>query len=391
MDIVEFEELPGADLVVDAVYRAGPRPNVSADPLQRLLPVGNQGGFRYKGQRPSPQVVALYTTGGVTEWPDELDERTGVVTYYGDNRHAGHRLHETKRGGNQILSHVFTTMRGSAEDRRGLPVFLLFESVGSTRDVRFRGLVVPGTSFLESDEELIAVWRSESGQRFQNYRAKFTVLDVPQISRAWIHDILAGTPLSVRAPTAWRHWVETRRYQALEAPTTTPIRTKDQQLPAAGDSVGWDLLNTLYGTFQPHPTGFERVAVALAQLAVPLPLRLDVTRPSADGGRDAVGGMALGAIHDPVWISLALEAKCYDPGRTAVGVRDMSRLVSRLRHRDLGFFVTTSFIGRQAYTEIREDRHPVVILSGGDLVSELRRRGVHTPGDLNSWLRQTAA
>ena len=62
----------------------------------------------------------------------------------------------------------------------------------------------------------------------------------------------------------------------------------------------------------------------------------------------------------------------------------MSRLTSRLRYRDLGFFVTTSYVGKQAYDEIRSDLHPVVVLSGGDIVRELRRTGVFSPSDFNA-------
>ena len=36
------------------------------------------------------------------------------------------------------------------------------------RDVRFRGLIVPGASRL-SAENMIAVWQTTRGQRFQNY------------------------------------------------------------------------------------------------------------------------------------------------------------------------------------------------------------------------------
>ena len=115
----------------------------------------------------------------------------------------------------------------------------------------------------------MGIWRSENGQRFQNYRAKFTVLDVAHISRAWIDDVLAGNPLSALAPEPWRQWVATRTYRALEAPTITPVRTREQQLPAVDDRAGWQLLNDLYATFQPNPVGFERIAVNIAQLAVP--------------------------------------------------------------------------------------------------------------------------
>jgi Phage integrase family len=51
--------------------------------------------------------------------------------------------------------------------------------------------------------------------------------------------------------------------------------------------------------------------------------------------------------------SWSLEAKRYKPGGGGAGVKDTSRLISRLRHREFGVFVTTSHVGRQAYEEIR--------------------------------------
>ncbi len=177
-------------------------------------------------------------------------------------------------------------------DRESLPVFLLFESVGGTRHVRFRGLVVPGSPHLDRDEQLSAIWRMEGGERFQNYRAKFTVLDVPVVTRVWIEEILAGDPHTAHAPEAWRDWVRHFRYRALVAPAVSPIRSKDEQLPAAGDTEGWALLRSIYAEFSVQPVLFEKTAVALAQFAVPLPTAMDVTRPSADGGRDASWGDA---------------------------------------------------------------------------------------------------
>ena len=386
MESIGFDDLPRADLTVDTRYEAGPWHNVRSDPLARLLPVGNQGGFRYYGSRPSPRLAVLYTTGAIAEWPDELDEATGTATYYGDNRRAGHQLHDTPRRGNEILFETFSRMRESSGARAQLPVFLLFESIGGGRDVRFRGLLVPGSPLLHADEELNAVWRSEKGERFQNYRAKFTVLDVGQVTRAWIEDVIAGNPLSANAPGAWRQWVEHFRYRPLLAPAIAPARSRVEQLPDASDSAGWKLLDGVYQAFAPDPFTFERAAVALAQLAVPLPMSMEVTRPVADGGRDAIGTMSIGPAMDPVRLQVALEAKCYSPGKTAAGVKDMSRLTSRLRYRDLGFFVTTSYVGKQAYDEIRSDLHPVVVLSGGDIVKELRRTGVYSPRDFNSWL-----
>jgi hypothetical protein len=43
--------------------------------------------------------------------------------------------------------------------------------------VQFRSLAVPGATGIASTEDLVALWKSSRGQRFQNYRALFTVLD----------------------------------------------------------------------------------------------------------------------------------------------------------------------------------------------------------------------
>jgi hypothetical protein len=51
-DVVEFDRLAGADLVLDRVYRGGGgKGGTRDDPLCKLLPVGNQGGFRPRAAR----------------------------------------------------------------------------------------------------------------------------------------------------------------------------------------------------------------------------------------------------------------------------------------------------------------------------------------------------
>jgi Restriction endonuclease len=64
---------------------------------------------------------------------------------------------------------------------------------------------------------------------------------------------------------------------------------------------------------------------------------------------------------DPVYAEFSLEAKCYQPGFdgkvvNTIGVREVSRLISRIRHRQFGVLVTTSVVAPQAYEEVREDR-----------------------------------
>jgi hypothetical protein len=383
--IVPFGDLALADLVVDRVYQGGTTGNASDDPLARLLPVGNQGGFRYRGSVAADQVrvAVLYTTGREPDWPDSLDPYTGDFTYYGDNRSPGNGLHNTQRQGNTLLQKVFAWSRKDASSRARVPPFLLFDKPGTGRDVRFRGLLVPGSPRLSGEEELIAVWRSTGGARFQNYRAHFTVLDVPVIARAWLDEVLAGDALSATCPPAWRAWVASRAYRPLQAPPTVILRTRDEQLPLPQDLP---LLQEVYRHFEPQPTAFEQFAADLWRLSEPHVHKVDVTRPWRDGGRDAVGEFMIGPAADPVAVEFALEAKCYEPGGSSVGVKEMSRLVSRLRHRQFGVLVTTSYVNSQAYREIREDGHPVVILAGRDIVAVLKAHGLETVAQLRRHL-----
>ena len=69
-----------------------------------------------------------------------------------------------------------------------------------------------------------------------------------------------------------------------------------------------------------------------------------------------------------------------------VGVEDVSRLISRIRHRQFGILVTTSLIARQAYQEVREDRHPILFFSGGNITNILVDNGFNTPAHVADFL-----
>lgn len=334
---IGYDELQDADLTIETIYLGGTKGNAGDDPLARLLPVGNQGGFRYKGSpsRKAVQLVVLYTSGVEVDWPDRLDAQTGIFTYYGDNREPGRDLHDTPKNGNILLRNSFEAAHGTPSDRGGIAPFLLFEKAVPGRAVRFRGLLAPGAKTMGADDDLNAIWRSKQGLRFQNYRAKFTVLDVESVPRVWINSVVNGVPPieATGCPPAWREWVDGRSYDVLAAPSTTIIRTKSDQLPA--DSVGRAILQAIHRHFQARPNEFEKCAVAIWRLIAPATGACDVTRPSRDGGRDAVGEYQLGPVADPVKIDFALEAKCYAE-TNSVGVREVSRLISRLRHRNFG-------------------------------------------------------
>jgi Restriction endonuclease len=66
--------------------------------------------------------------------------------------------------------------------------------------------------------------------------------------------------------------------------------------------------------------------------------------------------------------------------------KDLSRLISRLRHRQFGILVTTSHVAIQAYEEIKEDQHPIVIIAARDIVRILKAGDISSRDDLKKWL-----
>lgn len=201
-----FGGLAEADLIVDAVYQGGDRGNVSDDPISKLMGCGNRGGFRITGGKStSYKSAVLYSSLGDPDWPDYLDHETGSFVYYGDNKQPGHDLHSKK--GNLLLKYVFGVIHTPGAERVTIPPFFIFTKGNTGRDVVFRGLAAPGGAGVPPTEDLVAIWKSKAGRRFQNYKSVFTVLDVPSVSRSWLNDLKAGRVLSKNCPEAWRRWV----------------------------------------------------------------------------------------------------------------------------------------------------------------------------------------
>jgi Restriction endonuclease AspBHI N-terminal/Restriction endonuclease len=382
ISVVPFQDLAAADLRIDAIYEGGTAGTAADDPLARLLPGGNQGGFRYK-KHPSGKAylfLILYTDLGDPDWPDHLDVDLGRFTYYGDNKRPGHALHETPRGGNQALRDLFEAVHASPPQRETVPPIFVFSKTRPGRRVVFRGLAVPGAREVSAADDLVAIWRTAEGQRFQNYRAIFTILDAAVSTRAWLNEILAGSP-ETAAPGAWLRWRRTGLYTPLVA-KQRKIRSREEQLPATlGDQA---MVQAIYEYFD-DPHEFEKCAASLWALEAAA-VDYEVTRASVDGGRDAIGEYRLGLPSDPIRLTFALEAKRYETG--GVGVRDLARLISRLRHREFGVLVTTSYVSRQAYTEIRDDQHPIIVISAADIVAILKKHGFPDTAAVRAWLER---
>ena len=387
---ISFQDLRQADLVVDATYESSrAKPTIAGEPLGPLTGTGNQGGFRFSGSLVSPNVVVLYTTMAEPDWPDSIDEENGLFYYYGDNRRPGYELHDRRsgRGGNQILRTVFHLAHSGKVGRSEVPPFLIFSKGSTGRDVVFRGLAVPGAAHLDASSDLVATWKSIGGERFQNYRAVFTILDVAKIERRWIENLYCGRRFEEGCPEEFRRWVETGRAKPLQAQQVKRTRPAHQQLGIR--PLQKEIALAVYEHFQGYPTAFEHFSASVVRMMDSNIVALDVTRPSRDGGRDGVGRYRIGQTQNCITVDFALEAKCYNPS-SGLGVKVLSRLISRLRHRQFGILVTTSFLGDQAYQELVEDDHPIVVCAGGDIAELLiEKEAISSAFQAREWLTKT--
>ncbi|MBR6574221.1 MAG: restriction endonuclease [Clostridia bacterium] len=387
---IPFEQISTSNLIVDAIYEGGTAKNLGSEVLSKILRVGNSGGFRKcmkrsgDGKRTNEEAyVCIYSSGEEIEWRDELDRTLGRFTYWGDNRKAGNPLLKTKFGGNMFLEKTFSRL--SIGDRKHVaPVFVFQKYCG--RDMIFCGVAVPGDRRINPQDALVSVWAQNNEGRYQNYKSTFTILDIPQIDRRWLADLEAGNGYNSQyAPSVWKKWVDKCEYKPLII-EKNPIRYRkaNEQLPVPG-SLEYQMLDTLIDYFD-DPFAFEACACKIAQIMDSNIVSIETTRATRDGGRDAIGKYRVGTEANGIELEFALEAKRYKMNNS-VGVKETSRLISRIKHRQFGIFVTTSYVADQAYKEIIEDEHPIVVISGRDIVEILLGAGVGSVEHLRDWLK----
>lgn len=398
---IKKEDRINHHLIIDAVYKANPaEKTMGGEVLSKLLGVKNQGGFRYRGDTNEPRLVMLFTSGEDVYWRDEMDSALGIFLYYGDNKTPGRDLHKTNLHGNEILRYMFSlACSNSIEDRKKIPPVLVFKK-HSGRDVKFLGLAVPGIKGKPSKDWLTAVWgQNRDGDRFQNYKAFFTILDTSRgsqqfpndskINLAWLTDIEEGKAYeSIYAPEEWKRYISGSQYNALFASMEKYAKSKDEQLPKP-NTIQWDILKTIHDYFYQKDKGysFEAFAADMIRYMDQNIVDTSVTRPYKDGGFDAIGTYKIfSRAENTVLVDFYLQAKCYN-SKNGVNVSDTSRLISRIKDRQFGIMFTTSYVGNQAYQEILEDGHPIVIINGktiSDFVfNELE---IHDLRNLNNWL-----
>lgn len=398
-DKINKDERINWQLYIDAIYKSDPsKKDMSAEVLSKLLGVKNQGGFRYLGKTETPNLVILFTSGEDIYWRDELDSSVGLLLYYGDNKTPGTDLHKTKLHGNEILRYVYELASSNDVDKRKkIPPILVFKKT-TGRDVKFLGLAVPGIKGKPNKDWLTAVWGcNRNGDRFQNYKAYFTILNTSSgsdyqsgfgVNLAWINDIEVGNAFnSIHAPIEWKKYILKENYSVLVSKKEKFIKTKEEQLP--DDNNKMEMLMCLQQYFYSKDRGysFEKFAADLTQYMDSAVVDINVTRPYKDGGLDAEGRYRIFQnVENTVYVEFYLQAKCYKP-TNAVGVSDTARLISRIKDRQFGIMFTTSYVATQAYEEILKDGHPIVIINGKNIIEYIfNELEIRTVLDLEKWL-----
>ena len=162
--------------------------------------------------------------------------------------------------------------------------------------------------------------------------------------------------------------------------------SKYEQLQS--DVEGNKCLDFIRNHYKDNPYGFEACATDIISKMDSNFVDFSLTRPWRDGGRDAIGHYTIstgGKANYPLKINCALEAKCYSTD-TAVRVRQMSRLISRIRYRQFGILITTSYVDNQAYNEVVEDGHPILIVTASDIAGILRNNAINS-SNVEVWLK----
>lgn len=200
-----------ADLIPGALYVASTSSTGRGNEvISQLLPgISNSGGFRPRASGGDPALVVLYSTGGEGDWPDHFDPTSGVFTYFGDNRKPGNDLHSTAKGGNRLLRKWFDDCFHGRNHL--VPVILAFQRDSSSKgqNVRFIGLVVPGSPQEPLKDSLQIEIREHNDGQFENYKAKFTVLETGPISGPFIRESIQHRKIDwsdLRVPKALSKW-----------------------------------------------------------------------------------------------------------------------------------------------------------------------------------------
>ena len=208
------------------------------------------------------------------------------------------------------------------------------------------------------------------------------------IPLAWLTDLEKRNGYeSPFAPPAWKSYIDGHSVQPLMCKLERMVKTREEQLPS--EDLDIQMLNIIHDYFieKDHGYSFEKFANELTMSMEDRVVDISTTSPYKDGGFDGVGKYKLFKdSQNEVLVDFYLQAKCYALDN-AVVVKDTSRLISRIKDRQFGIMFTTSYVAKQAYEEILEDGHPIIIMTGKNIIDYLKKEEeIYTTDGLVKWL-----
>jgi hypothetical protein len=318
-------------------------------------------------------LVTNHRSGGESNpWEDIVDHPNGRVTYWGDAKYNQNKKGWKDWEGNEVLWTIYEEL---LEQRRtNIPPILHFSKPESGQVV-FNGLCVI--------RRIDVTWFEDHGRPVKNLRVHLSILDEEHVDTEWLHSrATAKTTDGANAdsPDSWKRYLQNRE-KTLDL-WTTRIRSTESQLPKPGSPDAAILASFMELT----PFEFESAVVDLFRQVDDARHHIDGTRPTADGGFDFHGHLVV-SMPLAYEIRLKGEVKRY-ARKTGVGPGDVSRLVARLGRGEFGVFVTTSYYTAQAQREVLDDKYPVKLVSGADLVAWARSLGLTGPSGLSAkWMQ----
>lgn len=358
-----------------------------------LLEAGINGMAKVGERRPAILIRSSPRKAGTedTPWHDVFDLDHGHVRYFGD-----HKVTSTKpvgrTTGNAALLEAFVGHQGRTPEARVAAVpLLLFRSV--SHNGKHKGyLEFCGLGIIERAERLVQRSGGEHTS-FVNYVYDIALIDLceeeDQVSWDWVaarrDENVTDQEALARAPRAWQEWVR-RGNSALprlrrQVARAKVVKVRDQRPKTSIDKAE---LDWVYQRFDGHKHAFEALASAVAARVLGAGGQNYregwLTSRSGDGGTDFVGRLDIGSGLAGTSLVVLGQAKCVKP-TSLISAEQIARVVARLRRGWIGVYVTTAAYSEKAQQEIVEDQYPIVLISGMELLRELRRMARDDFGD----------
>src|SRR5262249_38102180 len=133
-------------------------------------------------------------------WHDVIDDRAGVITYWGDAKHSERTRTTDDFPGNRCMKAIYDELL--VGNRKILPPFIHF-SRSSAGKLGFNGLCVL--------EDMDLNWFEDKGRPIRNYRCVFSIIDEEYVSIDWLRSRTVAKSqdsLTIGAPEAWLTYVQ---------------------------------------------------------------------------------------------------------------------------------------------------------------------------------------